>query len=75
MIDRIRCSTIDIIVFSVQEKMAHSNLKNEDPALYKRTTKDDETKELKYKTEKTITKLYLNHPKLLMVTIGRSRKV
>ena len=32
--------------------MAYPNLKNEDPTLLKITTKDDETKELKFETEK-----------------------
>ena len=33
-------------------KYCHPNLKNEDPTLLKITTKDDETRELKYRTER-----------------------
>ena len=32
--------------------MAHPTLKNEDPTLLKMTTKDDEFRQMKYKTEK-----------------------
>ena len=52
------------IVFSVYQMSTYPNLKNEDPTLLKITTKHDEIKDLKYKTEKHDHEKILKSPKV-----------
>ena len=50
-------------MFSAYQIMPHPNLKNEYPTLLKLTTKDDEKKEVKNKTEKQYYEKFLESAK------------